>query len=39
MGGVVAKAHGLNSAMLPNNVDNTDIYRLIYATLFGKTLD
>jgi alkaline phosphatase len=37
-GGVIAKAHGLNSELLPNNVDNTDIYRLIYATLFGVKL-
>jgi hypothetical protein len=22
--------------MLPRNVDNTDIYRLMYATLFGR---
>ncbi len=37
-GGVIAKAHGLNSEILANNVDNTDIYRLIYATLFGVKL-
>jgi len=37
-GAVIAKAHGLNSELLPNNVDNTDIYRLIYATLFGIKL-
>lgn len=37
-GGVIAKAHGLNSNLLPNNVDNTDIYRMMYATLFGKWL-
>jgi alkaline phosphatase len=37
-GGVVAKAHGLNAGLLPNNVDNTDIYRVMYATLFGKWL-
>lgn len=37
-GGVIAKAHGLNSELLANNVDNTDIYRLIYATLFGVKL-
>jgi alkaline phosphatase len=35
MGGVVAKAHGLNASLLPSNVDNTDIYRMMYATLFG----
>jgi alkaline phosphatase len=37
-GGIVAKAHGLNSELLPLNVDNTDIYRLMYATLFGVWL-
>ncbi|UCF64873.1 MAG: alkaline phosphatase, partial [bacterium] len=37
-GGVVTKAHGLNAQLLPQNVDNTDIYRMIYATLFGKWL-
>lgn len=37
-GGVIAKAHGLNSIYLPNNVDNTDIYRLMYLTLFGVEL-
>jgi alkaline phosphatase len=37
-GGVIAKAHGLNSELLANNVDNTDIYRVIYATLFGIKL-
>ncbi len=38
-GGVVAKAHGLNSELLPVNTDNTDIYRMMYATLFGEWLD
>ena len=37
-GGVVTKAHGLNAHLLPNNVDNTDIYRMMYATLFGVWL-
>ena len=37
-GGVVAKAHGLNAHLLPQNVDNTDIYRMMYATLFGRWL-
>ncbi len=37
-GAVVAKAHGLNAELLPNNVDNTDIYRIMYATLFGIDL-
>jgi alkaline phosphatase len=37
-GGVVAKAHGMNAELLPNNVDNTDIYRILYVTLFGRWL-
>ena len=37
-GGIVSKAHGLNANKLPTTVDNTDIYRLMYLTLFGKTL-
>jgi alkaline phosphatase len=37
-GGVIARAHGLNAESLPRNVDNTDIYRLMYATLFGSWL-
>ena len=37
-GGVIAKAHGMNAEYLPNNVDNTDIYRLMYRTLFGIAL-
>ena len=36
--GIVAKAHGLNADLLPLSVDNTDIYRLMYATLFGVWL-
>ncbi len=35
-GSIVAKAHGFNSELLPNTVDNTDIYKLMYWTLFGK---
>lgn len=38
-GGVIAKAHGLNAHLLPNNVDNTDIYRIMYATIFGEWLE
>jgi alkaline phosphatase len=37
-GSVLARAHGLNSDLLEVNVDNTDIYRIMYATLFGKLL-
>lgn len=38
-GGVIARAHGLNADLLPTNVDNTDIYRVMYATLFGVWLN
>ncbi|UCH83688.1 MAG: alkaline phosphatase [Candidatus Latescibacterota bacterium] len=38
-GGIIAKAHGLNADRLPNNVDNTVIYKMMYYTLFGRWLD
>ena len=38
-GTVIARAHGLNAQFLPRNTDNSDIYRLMYRTLFGKILD
>jgi len=38
LGGIVARAHGLNAELLPTTVDNTDIYRLLYATVFGEWL-
>jgi alkaline phosphatase len=38
-GGIVARAHGRNSEKLPRNVDNTDIYRMMYAMLFGPWLE
>ena len=34
-GGIVSKAYGLNSDELPATADNTDMYRLMYETLFG----
>lgn len=34
-GAIIAKSHGLNAELLPKNVDNTDIYKIMYATLFG----
>jgi len=37
-GAIIVKAHGLNAELLPNNVDNTDIYRMMYAALFGIDL-
>ena len=39
LGGIVARAHGLNAELLPTAVDNTDIYRMLYATLFGRWLE
>lgn len=38
-GGVVARAHGLNADKMNGKIDNTDIYRIMYLTLFGKWLD
>lgn len=35
-GHVVARAHGANAQFLTNNVQNTDIYHLMYLTLFGR---
>jgi len=37
-GAVVARAKGLNSDLVKGNIQNTDIYRFMYATLFGKLL-
>jgi len=34
-GAIMAKAHGLNAARLHGTIDNTEIYRLMYGTLFG----
>ena len=38
-GSVVAKAEGLNSELMNGKIDNTEIYRIMYATLFGVILD
>jgi alkaline phosphatase len=38
-GSIVAKTHGLNADKLPTTVDNTDIYRLMYLTLFGTEIE
>jgi glycerophosphoryl diester phosphodiesterase len=35
-GAIVAKAHGLNAETLPVTADNTDIYRVMYETLFPE---
>ncbi|MGL5941143.1 MAG: alkaline phosphatase [Waterburya sp.] len=34
-GSIVSKAYGLNSDLLESTVDNTDMYRIMYKTLFG----
>ncbi len=38
-GSIVSKAYGLNSDKLAATVDNTDMYRLMYETLFGVNPD
>lgn len=41
-GGIVSRAEGLNAELLRtefrSRFDNTDVYRLMYATLFGELL-
>jgi glycerophosphoryl diester phosphodiesterase len=34
-GSIVSKTYGLNADQLPSTLDNTEIYRLMYQTLFG----
>ena len=36
-GGIVSKGYGLNSDLIEDTVDNTDMYRIMYQTLFGVT--
>lgn len=38
VGGIVARAAGLNAGRLPVSVDNTELYDLIWETLFGREL-
>lgn len=38
-GSVIARAHGLNADKMHGKIDNTDIYRIMYLTLFGLWLD
>ncbi len=38
-GGVLIRAEGLNADQVKGTLDNTDIYRLMYLTLFGRALD
>ncbi|MGC9524960.1 MAG: alkaline phosphatase [Limnospira sp.] len=37
-GSIVSKTYGLNADLLPNTVDNTEIYEIMYRTLFGDIL-
>lgn len=37
-GSIVSKAYGMNADFLPSTLDNTEIYRLMYQTLFGIRL-
>jgi glycerophosphoryl diester phosphodiesterase len=36
-GSIVSKAYGMNADKLPTTVDNTEIYDVMYQTLFGVT--
>jgi len=38
-GSIVSKAYGMNADKLPSTLDNTDIYKLMYQTLFGVDPD
>lgn len=38
-GGVLVRAQGMHADLLKPNVDNTDIYKLIYLTLFGRQVE
>ncbi len=37
-GSVVARTHGMNAELCKGSFDNTDVYRIMYLTLFGKSL-
>jgi glycerophosphoryl diester phosphodiesterase len=36
-GSIVAKTYGLNADKLPSTLDNTEIYNLMYKTMFGSS--
>ncbi len=38
-GGILLRAAGLNSERVYGTVDNTDVYRFMYETLFGKEIE
>jgi len=35
-GAVIVRTHGLNAGILPPEIFNTDVYRIMYYTLFGR---
>ncbi|MBW4515872.1 MAG: alkaline phosphatase [Timaviella obliquedivisa GSE-PSE-MK23-08B] len=35
-GSIVSKTYGMNADLLPSTLDNTEIYRIMYQTLFGR---
>ncbi|NJP11330.1 MAG: alkaline phosphatase [Leptolyngbyaceae cyanobacterium RU_5_1] len=35
-GSIVSKTYGMNADLLPSTLDNTEIYKLMYQTLFGR---
>ncbi|MBF1999396.1 MAG: alkaline phosphatase [Synechococcales cyanobacterium M58_A2018_015] len=38
-GSIVSKTYGLNADLLPSTLDNTEIYRIMYQTLFDVELE
>ncbi len=38
-GGILVRGEGLNSKLIRGTMDNTDIYRLMYLTLFGRVIE
>ncbi len=38
-GGILMRAAGLNAEQVKGTLDNTDVYRVMYLTLFGRALD
>ncbi|GAB4380040.1 MAG: hypothetical protein Kow00121_35440 [Elainellaceae cyanobacterium] len=38
-GSIVSKTYGMNADLLPSTLDNTEIYKIMYQTLFGVDVD
>ncbi|MBD2535936.1 alkaline phosphatase [Nostoc flagelliforme FACHB-838] len=38
-GSIVSKTYGMNADKLPSTLDNTEIYKLMYQTMFGVTAE